>query len=86
MNNAPESVADTEATDEVERLISGVAKMRLELDTLGLSSKGNKETLAKRLKKAQKSALTAANEVTEKTSATERYGYNPMLPTLIQVY
>ncbi|KAJ2963933.1 hypothetical protein NQZ79_g1096 [Umbelopsis isabellina] len=79
MNNAPGSVADTEATDEVERLVSGVAKMRLDLDTLGLSSKGNKETLAKRLKKAQKIALTAANEDKVETNITESDEQGPPL-------
>ncbi|CAM0137046.1 hypothetical protein VKS41_008203 [Umbelopsis sp. WA50703] len=77
MSNVPNSVADTEAANQVESLVTGVAKMRLDLENLGWSSKGNKETLTKRLKKAQKVGKTAGTEQEVKAVETDSVQHGP---------
>jgi hypothetical protein len=86
MSNVPNSVADTEAANQVESLVTGVAKMRLDLENLGWSSKGNKETLTKRLKKAQKVGKTAGTGQEVKAVETDRYEHTSILPKLVTVY
>jgi len=54
--------ANEDLSNEIENLVTNVERLRLDLAELGCSTKGNKETLQKRLKQVRKSIKLAKLE------------------------